>query len=155
MVLSWLFVFFVTFALMEFAAWSLHKYVMHGFLWSLHEDHHVIDPNKKFQKNDYFALFFAVPSFLSILFDSIYSLPLLGAFGFGVMFYGVIYFFVHEVIIHRRYRIKGLNKGWYIKGVKAAHHVHHSVRTKQGAQCFGMLLVPLKYFKSQTSKTTI
>ncbi|MEO0777155.1 MAG: fatty acid hydroxylase, partial [Bacteroidota bacterium] len=25
---------------MEFAAWFTHKYVMHGFLWDWHEDHH-------------------------------------------------------------------------------------------------------------------
>ena len=32
-----------TFIFMEFVAWSVHKYVMHGFLWSLHKDHHVVD----------------------------------------------------------------------------------------------------------------
>jgi len=25
---------------MEYVAWFTHKYVMHGFLWVLHEDHH-------------------------------------------------------------------------------------------------------------------
>ena len=25
---------------MEFIAWFTHKYVMHGLLWSWHEDHH-------------------------------------------------------------------------------------------------------------------
>ena len=46
---------------MEFVAWSAHKYVMHGFLWYLHEDHHILT-GKIFQKNDAFALIFAIPS---------------------------------------------------------------------------------------------
>jgi hypothetical protein len=28
------------FLLMEPITWATHKYVMHGFLWYLHEDHH-------------------------------------------------------------------------------------------------------------------
>ena len=48
---------------MEFVAWSNHKYVMHGFLWKWHKDHHVNDRKKLaldemqfsgFEKNDYF-----------------------------------------------------------------------------------------------------
>ena len=32
---------------MEFVAWFAHKYIMHGFLWSLHKDHHVRDVTLK------------------------------------------------------------------------------------------------------------
>jgi beta-carotene 3-hydroxylase len=39
-----------------------HKYVMHGFLWSLHKDHHIRD-GRKLEKNDWFAVIFAVPVF--------------------------------------------------------------------------------------------
>ncbi len=31
---------FGAFVLMEGVAWFTHKYVMHGFLWSIHRDHH-------------------------------------------------------------------------------------------------------------------
>ena len=48
----------ITFFFMEFVAWFTHKYIMHGFLWSLHKDHHQVDKDKKFQKNDYFFLIF-------------------------------------------------------------------------------------------------
>jgi beta-carotene 3-hydroxylase len=143
----WTIVFLGTFVLMEAAAWALHKYVMHGFLWCLHKDHHVVDKTKIFQWNDFFAVFFAVPSFLLILTDALYDLPLLGSIGFGIMAYGAAYFFVHEIIIHRRINIRGLNKGLYIKGVKKAHHIHHSVKTKEGATNFGMLVVSLNHFK--------
>ena len=143
----WTLVFVLTFIGMEFVAWALHKYVMHGFLWTLHEDHHVVDPNKNFQKNDFFAIFFAVPSFLLILFDSISGKPLLGALGFGIMAYGFAYFFVHEVIIHRRLKFNYLKSNRYFKGLNSAHKIHHSIRTKHGASCFGMLAVPFKYYK--------
>ncbi|MES2862928.1 MAG: beta-carotene hydroxylase, partial [Bacteroidota bacterium] len=41
----WLYivVFILTFFMMEFMAWFTHKYVMHGFLWNLHADHHKKD----------------------------------------------------------------------------------------------------------------
>ena len=43
----------LTFILMEGITWLTHRFVMHGFLWYLHEDHH-----KKgagfFEKNDAF-----------------------------------------------------------------------------------------------------
>ena len=39
-ILFWIIVFLTTFFFMEFMAWFTHKYVMHGFLWSLHKDHH-------------------------------------------------------------------------------------------------------------------
>ena len=64
-----LLLFIVTFLFMEWFAWFLHKYVMHGPLWILHEDHHTPRPHRKWQLNDFFAFFFAVPSFLFILFD--------------------------------------------------------------------------------------
>ena len=51
----------LAFIMMEITAWATHKYVMHGFLWSLHEDHHK-PVDATFQKNDSFALIFAIPS---------------------------------------------------------------------------------------------
>jgi len=51
----------VTYSVMEFVAWFTHKFVMHGFLWSWHRDHHVSEPGF-FQKNDRFFLIFAIPS---------------------------------------------------------------------------------------------
>ena len=53
-------VFFLTFFIMEFMAWFSHKYIMHGFLWSLHKDHHHKDHNSWFERNDLFFIFYAV-----------------------------------------------------------------------------------------------
>lgn len=139
-------IFFITFALMEFAAWSLHKYVMHGFLWNLHEDHHVPKEGHVFQKNDFFAFFFAVPSFLLILFGvQILANAQMAAVGFGIMAYGAAYFFVHEVIIHRRLKFIKPPKWRYITMLRAAHAHHHKIKGKYGCSNFGMLVVPLYY----------
>ncbi len=51
----------LTFLFMEFMAWFAHKFVMHGFLWYLHKDHHQVEPGF-FEKNDAFFLIFAIPS---------------------------------------------------------------------------------------------
>lgn len=142
----WWGIFFFAFCFMEFMAWFLHKYVMHGFLWILHEDHHLPVAGRNYQRNDAFAVVFAVPSFLMILFDSLFDLPQLGAFGFGVMFYGIAYFFVHEMVIHRRWRFIKIGKNWYFEAVNAAHKIHHSKLTKAGCENFGMLIVPWDYF---------
>lgn len=149
---DWWAIFWATFVIMEFNAWFLHKYVMHGFLWVLHEDHHVKVKGRWWELNDAFALFFAVPSFLLILSDALWGKPLAAAIGFGIMAYGAAYFFVHEVLIHRRLKFLSGYNGWYAEAVNAAHKIHHSVRTKEGATNFGMLIVPLSYFKKSWTK---
>ena len=50
-------IFFLTFFMMEFMAWFTHKYVMHGFLWKLHADHHNKDHDSWFERNDFFLFF--------------------------------------------------------------------------------------------------
>ncbi len=144
--LSWFLVFCSSFIAMEFNAWALHKYVMHGHLWFVHQDHHQPVEGRKYQLNDAFAIFFAVPSFLFILFDSLKGIPLLGACGYGIMAYGACYFLVHEVIIHRRWKLFNLRKIAYFEALNAAHKIHHSILEKEGASNFGMLIVPLSYF---------
>jgi len=47
----------ITAVAMEFVAFLSHKYLMHGWLWSWHEDHH--NPRMVegfFEKNDLFFL---------------------------------------------------------------------------------------------------
>ena len=58
-----------TFILMEGITWATHKYIMHGLLWNLHEDHHQPQPGF-FEKNDAFFVIFAIPSFCFILFGT-------------------------------------------------------------------------------------
>ena len=49
------FVLLASFAGMELVAWALHKYILHTFLWVIHESHH-IPRNGTFEKNDLVAL---------------------------------------------------------------------------------------------------
>ena len=131
---------------MEFTAWAAHKYVMHGFLWWLHEDHHVLT-GKPYQKNDYFALIFATPSALGFIFGSIYNSSLLIAFGLGILLYGLAYLFVHDIFIHRRKKMFKKPNNKYLKGILFAHRIHHSKSTKNNCEHFGMLFVPKVIFR--------
>jgi beta-carotene 3-hydroxylase len=81
------------FMFMEFYAWFMHKYVMHGFLWVLHEDHHQYHESW-LEKNDIFTLFFSSIAILLIYCGTTYAMPFLLVGGIGVTLYGICYFFV-------------------------------------------------------------
>jgi len=142
-----IFIIIITFFAMELVAWATHKYLMHGLLWKLHKDHHVVDKNKKFQKNDFFFLIFAIPSMILIYIGYEYDNISL-FFGLGIALYGLGYFIVHEIIIHQRLRFFKKSNNSYIKSIRMAHKVHHKTLGKYGASSFGMLIVSKKYFKS-------
>ena len=57
-----------TFLSMEAVTWFTHKYIMHGFGWFLHEDHHQPGYPHVFEKNDAFFIIFATPSILLFFF---------------------------------------------------------------------------------------
>ncbi len=138
-------IFVATFFFMEFMAWFTHKYVMHGFLWVLHKDHHVREEGF-FEKNDAFFLIFAVPSFLCILFGALNGFDFRVWIGFGIMAYGVAYFLVHDVFIHQRFKVLRRSNNTYFQAIRKAHKVHHKYLTKEHGECFGMLIVPIKYY---------
>jgi beta-carotene 3-hydroxylase len=134
-----------TFIFMEGFAWFLHKYVMHGFLWVLHEDHHV-PHTKKFEKNDFFSTIFGIPSWLFIMFGIMDGLDWKLYVGIGITLYGICYFFVHEVLIHQRLPYFKHTENLYFLALRKAHKVHHKHLSPEDGECFGMLLVPKKYF---------
>lgn len=133
------------FLIMEGITWLTHRYVMHGFLWFLHEDHHKKRPGF-FEKNDAFFVIFAIPSFLSILFGTINKIYWLQAVGFGVMAYGFAYFLVHDVIIHQRFKWLTRSNNLYIRTIRWAHKMHHKHLNKDQGESFGMLMVHKKYW---------
>lgn len=138
----------ITFVLMEGVTWLTHRFVMHGLLWILHEDHHNKNPESKLEKNDWFFVIFAVPAMFLIgtgtYFPDKANLAFIGA---GITMYGMAYFIVHEVIIHRRFRWLDKSDNVYVRAIRKAHKVHHKHLGKEDGECFGMLLVPVKYFK--------
>ncbi|NVK29183.1 MAG: sterol desaturase family protein [Flavobacteriia bacterium] len=146
-------VFIATFFFMEFVAWAAHKYVMHGFLWSLHKDHHVKEPGF-FEKNDAFFLIFAIPSWLCIMLGMIYGADLVVSAGFGILAYGFAYFLVHEVFIHQRFKWFRNTDNIYFRAVRRAHKMHHKHLTKEDGESFGMLIFPIRYLRDERRKTS-
>lgn len=134
---------------MEFMAWFTHKYIMHGFLWYLHEDHHQPNPETFFEKNDAFFLVYAIPSWLCIMLGMMYGYIISVGIGFGIMAYGIVYFLVHDVLIHRRFKWFDKIQSPYFKALRKAHKVHHKNRFKEKGSCFGLLIVPRKFFQEQ------
>ena len=66
-------------------------------------------------------------------------------FGYGVMSYGIFYFLFHDVLVHRRIKLKINPKKGYLKRIMKAHYVHHEKRTKEDCEAFGFLWAPAKY----------
>lgn len=136
----------ITFAIMEGITWLTHRYVMHGFLWHLHQDHHQKGAGF-FEKNDAFFLIFAIPSWLSIMLGLQYKVYWVAAIGFGIAMYGLAYFIVHEVIIHQRIKWFTRSNNTYIRSIRWAHKMHHKHLYKEDGESFGMLLVAKKYWQ--------
>lgn len=137
----------ITFLFMEFVAWFAHKYVMHGFLWKLHEDHHKKTSYGFFEKNDYFFVIFAAPAiglFISALFVES-NIPIYIAS--GITLYGFAYFLVHELFIHQRFKVLRKTENAYFKAIRKAHKVHHKHLGKEKGECFGMFVVPFRFYK--------
>lgn len=139
-----------TFCFMEFMAWFTHKYIMHGILWYLHKDHHQVEPGF-FEKNDTFFLMYAIPSWLLIMFGMMNNNDYRLYIGLGILLYGIAYFFVHDIIIHQRFKILRNLNNRYVKGIRRAHKIHHKHLSKEDGENFGMLIVPLKYFKKNNT----
>lgn len=136
----------LTFCFMEFMAWFTHKYVMHGLLWYLHRDHHQKGPGW-FERNDAFFLIFATPSWLLIMTGMMGGYEIRVWIGAGIALYGLAYFLVHEIFIHQRFRLFRKSDNVYLRAIRRAHKMHHKHLGKEDGECFGMLVVPLKYFK--------
>ena len=74
---------------------------MHGFLWSLHKDHHIKDHKSWFERNDLFFIFYALVSsgFVILWGEANFwaGLPIAA----GIFIYGMTYFLVHDVFIEK------------------------------------------------------
>lgn len=138
---------FVVFLSMEAVTWCTHKFVMHGFGWYLHEDHHQPKYQGVFEKNDAFFVVFAIPSILLFYYGTYTEHTFLFFIGLGILFYGIAYFLVHDVLIHQRFKWFKHTNNRYLKGLRKAHKMHHKHLGKEDGECFGMLFVPFKYFK--------
>ncbi len=138
---------------MEFVAWFAHKYIMHGFLWNWHADHHQPHHEKEgfFEKNDLFFLVFAIPSAACYIAGSATPYFWLFFVGVGISVYGLIYFLIHDVYIHRRFKWFKQLDGKYSRAILRAHGAHHAKRTKEDCESFGLLFVHPKFYQKRSN----
>ncbi len=143
------------FFLMEGATWVIHKYVMHGFLWSLHRDHHDHSTDGPLEKNDYFFVIFALPAIALMWYGSTQGFNWIFYVGVGISLYGMAYFFVHDIFIHQRVPFLRNTQNPYLLAIRRAHKQHHKHTSKEKGECFGFLWVPVKYFRMYFNKKQV
>jgi beta-carotene 3-hydroxylase len=71
--------------------------------------------------------------------------------GIGISIYGLIYFLIHDVYIHQRFKWFKQLDNRYSKAILKAHGAHHAVQDKEGCVSFGLLVVDKKYFRKLTA----
>jgi beta-carotene 3-hydroxylase len=131
-----------TIAAMEWVAWASHKYVMHGFGWGWHADHH--EPHDGFlEKNDRFALFGTGLSIALFVLGSEWLMDDRAWWpatwlGLGVLGYGIIYTLVHDGLVHQRW-FRWVPRRGYARRLIQAHKLHHATLGKEGGVSFGFL----------------
>lgn len=135
----------VGFAIMEMSGWFIHKFIMHGPLWGIHKTHH--QPSRSFfELNDAFSLLFGSIAVV-LIFLGVEKLDYRFWMGIGISIYGLLYFFIHDVLVHRRLKWFERPKSKFLLGILKAHQAHHATNKKEDAVSFGLFIVPKKYFK--------
>ncbi len=124
---------------MELFAWSAHKYIMHGWGWGWHRDHH--EPHDHaFERNDLYAVVFASIVVGLFLVGELYWQPVWWI-AVGITVYGAIYAFIHDGLVHQRF-FRWVPKRGYAKRLVQAHKLHHATIGKEGGVSFGFILAP-------------
>jgi len=145
------------FFVMEFVAWFSHKYIMHGFLWKWHVDHHRKDhaqgmpkqtEDKHFEKNDRFFIVFALPAIIGLILGFLIESQASLYIGMGITLYGLTYFIIHDLLIHNRINVfKGGRHSRYLQALINAHNAHHKPKNKQDFDNYGLLIFPRRFFR--------
>ena len=137
---------------LEIFSYIIHRWVFHGFLWLIHESHHIATKGA-FELNDIFSLGFAVISVLLITFS---QNPKLESFAFpiglGIAIYGIIYFVIHDLFTHRRFLPFGSENNVLLT-IRAAHQKHHQTADKSGIEPYGLFVFNFtKFWKKGVRK---
>jgi beta-carotene 3-hydroxylase len=133
---------FATVLAMEGFAYVMHRWVMHGPGWFLHESHHR-PRTGNWELNDLYAAIFAVPSIVLLLGGvRLGWWPGCAWIGGGIAAYGAIYFGFHDLIVHKRLGHRYVPRSAYMKRIIQAHRLHHAVGSKHGTVSFGFLWAP-------------
>ena len=127
---------------MEGVAWGAHKYIMHGWGWAWHRDHHEPHSNM-LERNDLYAL---VGAGMSMSMFAIGSRIIMGDaawwpgtwIGLGILGYGIIYTLIHDGLVHQRY-FRWVPRRGYARRLVQAHKLHHATIGKEGGVSFGFV----------------
>jgi beta-carotene 3-hydroxylase len=129
-----LLVFVVAFVGMEGVSYFTHRFVMHGFGYKIHADHHR-PTDGGFEANDLYPASFSTMAIVCFALGAwVDGMVLFLWAGFGLTLYGAMYLFVHEIYIHQRIRLIDRPLP-YFEWLKRAHRVHHLY----GGEPYGML----------------
>jgi beta-carotene 3-hydroxylase len=124
---------------MELFAWWAHKYVMHGWGWAWHRDHH--EPHDGvLERNDLYAVVFGSIVIVMFVVGYLYSEALWWT-ALGITVYGLIYTAIHDGIVHQRW-FRWVPKRGYAKRLVQAHKLHHATIGKEGGVSFGFVWAP-------------
>jgi beta-carotene 3-hydroxylase len=130
----------LTFIGMEVFAWAAHRWIMHGWGWGWHRSHH--EPRRGiFEKNDLYALVFAALAIVLIALGTSGYWPLQFV-GAGMTLYGLMYFLVHDGMVHKRWPWRAVPRKGYLKRLYQAHRLHHAVQGREHCVSFGFLWAP-------------
>lgn len=129
------------FAGMEALAWAVHRYVMHGPGWGWHRSHHE-KGHGWWERNDLYAVVFAFIAAGLFIAGSLPGWRALWFVGLGATLYGVMYFIVHDGLVHGRWPFRVIPKHGYLKRLVQAHRLHHATHGRDGAVSFGFLYAP-------------
>lgn len=124
----------LVFVMMEFVSYLVHRFIYHNLLWVLHKSHHTRREGV-FELNDLFPLAFAAVTIM-LLFHGL-SDPAGSDFvavAVGMTLYGAVYFFIHDLYVHRRAKWLKLRLPFLMK-IKKAHAIHH----RDGGEPYGLL----------------
>jgi beta-carotene 3-hydroxylase len=133
----------LTVVVMEGWAWLVHKYLLHGPLWFLHRTHH--EPQQGWWEwNDLVSIFYGLLSAGLVIYGIEQQSYWLGV-GIGIAVYGVFYFLFHDIIIHRRVKLRYRFRSAYVNRLIRAHKMHHKHLGRWPGEAFGFLYAVKKY----------
>lgn len=127
---------------MEMWARYAHKSLWHEYApgWALHKSHH--EPRTgPFEDNDVFAIANGVPAMSLCLYGFLtpgMSGGLCFGAGLGITLFGIMYMFVHDGLVHRRFPVGPLADLPLMKKLAVAHQLHHA--EKYDGAPWGMFL---------------
>jgi len=114
---------------MEMWARYAHKSLWHDLPsgWALHKSHH--EPRTgPFEANDIFAIINGVPAMAlcayGFLTPNLTGGLCFGA-GLGITLFGIMYMFVHDGLVHRRFPVGPIAELPALKRIAVAHQIHH------------------------------